>query len=152
MDLTDPRAAGFNSDVVRDALEFAMKMGMPDNAAERVKFIFKAQHTYANEDPTGNPYEWSAPPTATISERREVEVPVAMEFISRTSQGRDTTMGHLLPSHVEIYILDTYIDDVRGADELMVDGNVYKITAWPPPHALFDFTLYPCLAEAVDES
>lgn len=129
-----------------------MKLGMPDNETERVKFIFKAQHTYAQEDPTGNPYEWSAPPTSTVSEHREVEVPVAMEFISRTSQGRDTSMGYLLPSHVEIYIMDRHIDDVRGADELMVDGNVYKITAWPPPHALFDFTLYPVLAEAVDES
>ena len=152
MDLTDPRAAGFDAAAVRDALTFAMRMGMPENEEERVKFVFKAQHTFAQQDPTGNPYEWGATPVTTEGAYREVEVPVAMEFIGRTSQGRDTSMGYLLPSHVDVYILDTYIDDVKDADEVLIDGNTYKIVAWPPPLALFDMTVYPVTLEAVDES
>lgn len=152
MQINDPRASGFNSAAFRDAIEFTMKMGMPDGDTERVKFVFRKQETFAKEDPTGNPYDWTAPATAVLSEYREVEIPIAMEFVSRISQGRDTSMGFLLPAHVEIYIMDNHIDQVRGADELIIDQNRYRITAWPPPIGLFDFTLYPLMAEAVDES
>lgn len=151
MQLNDPRAAGFNAAQVRSALEFAMKMGMPEMSSERVRFVFRATHTYTREDPIGLPYEWDAAPATTVGEDREVEVPVAMEFVSRVSQGRDTSMGFILPAHVELYIMDTYINEVRDADEVFIDTNRYRIMSWPPPIGLFDFTLYPCLVEAVDE-
>jgi hypothetical protein len=152
MQLNDARAAGFNADTVRDAIQFAMQLGMPDKTNERVKFVFEPVTTFDRQDPAGNPYEWTAPPATTTGEYREVEVPVAMEFISRTSQGRDTTMGYLLPSHVEIYIMDIHIDEVKDANYVLIDDDRYQITAWPPPIGLFDFTLYPALLEAVDES
>lgn len=152
MELNDARAAGFDIAAFRDAIGFAMNMGLPEAESERVTFIFHAQHTYENQDPAGNPYDWTAPAETTEEEYREVQIPVAMEFISRVSQGRDTTMGFLLPSHVEIYIMDTHIDQVRDADELRIDGNTYKIISWPPPVGLFGFTLYPLTAEAIDES
>lgn len=152
MRLTDPRAAGFDANAVRDAIGFAMQLGMPDNPTQRVKFIFEAKNNFTVEDPTGNPYEWSATPSAEEQAYREVEVPVAMEFVSRSSQARDTSVGFLLPSHADIYIMDTHIDEVRGADYLMIDGNRYTIMAWYPPIGLFDFTLYPLAVEATDES
>lgn len=152
MQLNDPRASGWDGAAFRSAIEFSMKMGVPESETERVKFVFNKQETFANEDPTGNPYDWTAPAETVLAERREVEIPIAMEFISRISQGRDTSMGFLLPAHVEIYIMDTHIDEVRGADELIIDQARYRITAWPPPVGLFDFTLYPLMAEAVDES
>jgi hypothetical protein len=152
MQLNDPRAAGFDSAAFRDGIALAMQMGMPEIESERVTFIFKPKYTYENQDPEGNPYDWTTPAATEIGEYREVQIPVAMEFVARTSQGRDTSMGFLLPSHVEIYIMDTHINEVRDADELLIDGDLYRISAWPPPIGLFDFTLYPLLCEAVDES
>lgn len=150
MDLSDPRAAGFDAAVVRDAIGFAMKMGMPQVESERVKFVFLPTSTYDRQDPTGTPYEFTSEAEVVTGEYREVEVPVAMEFISRSSQGRDTSMGFIMPSHVEIYIMDEHIDLVREADAVLIDGGRYRIMSWPPPVGLFDFTLYPVLVEAVD--
>lgn len=149
---TDPRAAGFNAAAVRDAVEFAMTMGAPESPQERVQFVFVAQKSYEKADASGNPYQWTAPVTRSVGEDRTVEVPVAMEFISRVSQARDTSVGYLLPSHVELYIMDTHIDQVREADHVLIDENKYQILSWMPPIGLFDFTLYPVLCEAVDES
>lgn len=152
MQINDPRAAGFDAAAVRSGLELAMKMGAPEIESERVKFVFFPVTTFSQQDPVGNPYEWTDTPATTVGEYREVEVPVAMEFIARASQARDTSMGYLLPSHIEVYIMDTYINDVRDADAVLIDGNRYTISAWPPPIGLFDFTLYPVILEAVDES
>lgn len=142
----------FDASAFRDAIEFAMTMGAPDAEEERVKFIFKSEKTYETADTSGNPYSWESTPTATTGSDTEVTVPIAMEFIERSSQSRDTSMGHLQPSHVQIYVMDTHIDDVQGATELEIDGDRYYIKSWSPPIGLFDFTLYPLLAEAQDES
>lgn len=149
---TDPRAAGFDAAAFRSGIELAMQMGAPDALTERVTFVFTAKNNFAQEDPVGVPYDLTAAPVSTVGTDREVIVPVAMEFISRSSQARDTSLGYMLPSHVEIYIMDTHYDEVKDADHLLIDGNVYEIQAWLPPVGLFDFTLYSLLAEARDES
>lgn len=143
----------FDTDAFRSAIEFAMTMGAPNETEERVKFIFRSENVYDDDtSPTGNPYSWDATPVDTTGSDSEVIIPIAMEFVQRSSQSRDTSLGFMQPSHVRVFVMDTYIDQVRGASELEIDGNRYFIRSWAPPVGLFDFTLYEVLAEAVDES
>lgn len=152
-----PGEAGFDSAAFRSAIAGVMTMSAPNDPTERVQFVFHPARTYENEDPAGNPYSWDAAPATETGgdgagNPRYVEIPVAIEFVSRTSQARDTSLGYMLPSHVDLYILDTYIDEVQGADEVLIDGNLYNINAWYPPIGLFDVTLYSVTCEAIDES
>lgn len=150
---TDPRAAGFDAAKFRDAVSFAMSMGASNEPDSGVIFRFKADKTYTSADDTGLPYDWTATPQENpVPADVDVTVPVAMEFVARSSQARDTSMGHIQPSHVELTILDTYIDEVRGADEVLIDGNTYIIVDIAPPVGLFGVDVWSILAQAVDES
>lgn len=152
---TDSRASGFDATAFRDAIEFAQNMGIPEDTDQRIKFVFEEQVTYESSDKTdntGTPYDLSADPAKVDSARSEVEVPVAFEFVARTSQGRDTPLGFILPSRIEAFILDTYIDDIKGADYALVNGQRYNISAWGPPQGLFEVTVYSVFLDANDQS
>lgn len=151
MDLpNDPRAAGFNSAEVRDALKFAMKMGLPEAQDERLTFRWRKDQTFARKDPAGRPYQWSDAPTSDNTPA-DVKVDGAVEFSDRSSADAGTPVTRFNTPRVVVTLLDVDYVQVETADEIILDDATYIIDYVAPPVGLFDMTVYQIYASAVDE-
>lgn len=145
---SDPR---FNPDRFRDAIKFAMQMGKPEAAQERVIFRWTPQHSYSVADPAGRPYDWTSTATASVT-HDDVEIDCAVEFSARPAGTRDTPLGQFDTSRAVLTLLDVDRELVEGADLVVIDGNIYEIGFWGPPMGLFEVTVYQAFCEARDES
>jgi len=153
---TDPRSNAFSAAKFKDAIRFAMNMGLPDTAAERVTFRWKPEKTFTTNSPTGNPYDLTDAPTATDS-AADVLVNAAVEFVTRASLGETTTIGSFENPRLVVTLLDdefvTITDATLGLpNQVLVGGNTYNIDFVAPPIGLFSVTVYQIHATAVDES
>lgn len=152
MDLpNDSRASAFNEDEFRDAIRFAMNMGLPDNDSMRPTFRWKVDRTNAIADPAGDPYVWSEVPTAIVT-HDDVQVPVAVEFTARKSAAEGGPFGEIDVSRVTLTLLDEDFDQIAGADQVILTGNTYDIAMVAPAQGLFGVTVWTVYGNAVDES
>lgn len=151
MDLpNDPRAAGFNSAEVRDALKFAMKMGLPEAQNERLTFRWRSQKAFARHDPAGRPYQWGDTPTSDTTPA-DVKVDGAVEFSDHSSADAGTPVTRFNTPRVVVTLLDVDYVQIETADEIILDDATYVIDYVAPPMGLFDMTVYQIYASAVDE-
>ena len=150
---SDVRAAGFDASSVREALRFAMSMGLPDEEAQRVTFRWTTTNTYDLADNTGTPYDLTAVPT-DVQTKDDVLIPAAVEFMSARSFSSDsgTVFGEFQTPSAVITVLDEDYVSVVGADQVLLGGNTYKVIYVEPPLGLFDLTVYMIHVRAVDES
>jgi hypothetical protein len=149
---TDPRASGFDSAVFRDAIRFAMNMGLPDSTEERITFRWTTAKTFTTADSAGKPYRWNDTPSKTVA-KDDVQVPAAIEFQSAGVGGTSRTVfGEIQNSKVKVTLLDEDYALVEGADLIILDGAKYIIDFVKPPDGLFDATIYTIFATAEDEA
>ena len=153
---TDSRASGFSAAAFKDAIRFAMNMGLPDTASERITFRWTPASTYTTSSPGGNPYDLTDTPTSTDS-AADVLVDAAVEFVSRASLGETTSIGSFENPRLIVTLLDdeyaTITDATLGLpDQVLVGGNSYNIDFVAPPIGLFSVTVYQIHATAADES
>jgi len=160
MDTGDVRQGSFDAVAFRDAIGFAMKMGLPETQSERVTFQWTPQKAYASADQKGSPYSWTAVPTSTVTAPDTVTsltLPVAVEYIDSKASSGDTVIGDFDTGRLRLTIMDTeyamLIDPNLGLpDSVIVDGNTYNVDYFIPPTALFTVTVYGCYCTARDES
>ena len=160
MDTGDTRQSAFNASRFRDAIGFAMQMGIPSTVSERITFQWSTDNTYTIADAKGAPYDWTAAPASSVSATdiaASLTVPVTSEFFDSRSASSDTPIGDFDKSRLKIFMLDAsydqLIDQNMGLpDKIITDGNTYDIEYWTPPTALFDVTTYTAYAAARDES
>ncbi len=145
---TDPR---FSAARFRDAIRFAMVMSASNTEQERVTFRWSVDQTFANADPAGRPYSWDATPL-TSTARPDVQVDCVVEFAARPAGSRDSAIGQFDTARAVITLLDEDIDTVRGADQVIINGNRYDIQLEGPAIGLFDAGVYQLFCEARDES
>lgn len=151
MDLSnDPRASAFSAAQFRDAIKFAMRMGMPNATEERLTFKWRRDETYQRQDPAGKPYNWKATPV-TDNTPEPVLVDGAVEFSDRNSASSGTAMGRFDTPRATITLLDVDYALIEGADMVELGGATYQIDFVAPPMGLFDVTVYQIYASAVDE-
>lgn len=149
---TDPRGASFNSDEFRDAIRFAMNMGLPENEDERIIFKWNVVKTYDNPDPAGKPYFWNQSSDTTTT-HADVSVPAAVEFFHNKSSGKaGTPFGEIDSPYIIATLLDEDYENVRGAEIIEIDGSTYMVNFVAPPMGLFDTTIYQIFATAEDET
>lgn len=141
----------FDGAVFREAIRNTMKMGLPEDEAERVTFRWTPDRTYANGDSAGNPWSWDDTP-ATEDAPADVQVAAAVEFSARPAGSVDTVMGQFDTSRVAVTLLDEDFELIRGADLMIFDGAIYEVQFIAPPVGLFDVTVYTIYGEARDES
>ena len=147
--MTDPRAAGFNSAAFRDAIRFAMTMGLPNAESERITFMWDVVRVNENADPSGAPYDFTQAPTQrTVQD--PVQVTAAVEFRTDSSDG--TSLGSIENPHIIITLLDEDYALVEDATKVQLNDAEYIIKFTAPPMGMFDATVYQMYAEAVDES
>lgn len=150
---TDPRAAGFVASEVRDALRFAMNMGLPETPSERVTFRWSSDKQYNVADNAGNPYDFTATPAVNNS-RPDVQIDAAVEFMAATAMVSETGTvfgGFQTPSAV-ITVLDEDYPSVEGADKVLLGGDTFNVVYVAPPIGLFDMTIYQIHARARDKT
>lgn len=148
---TDPRGADFDAATFRDAIHFAMNMGLPDDEAKRATFIFTEVVTYAVSDPAGQPYDWTEKPK-TDAQKAPVEVPCSVRFVpSLIRSGSGTAFGTVNSPKAIITVLDTEYELTQGAHQVRLDDAMYTIDYVAPPEGLFDVTIYDYYCTAQDE-
>lgn len=151
METSDSRQSAFDADKFRDAILFAMKMGVPEAVEQRVTFRWRDVKTFTASDPGGSPYSWTSTPL-TESSTDDVQVTCAVEFSSRTSTSGQTAFNNMNTSRAEITLLDTEYQQVKTADVILIGENEYKPDFVAPPVSLFTETVWTIFASAVDES
>lgn len=132
-------ASGFDATQFRDAIHFAMNMGLPDDASQRVTFIFDEVSTYQVTDPRQRPYDWKETKKTDVSQR-SVQVPAAVQWGVGTVAADE--MGQFDTSRATITLLDNDYALVKGCNEVLINGIHYVIEAWAPPQGLFDVTVF----------
>lgn len=137
--VTDPRAAGFNSATVRDALRLAMMIGTPNATEERVTFRWSGVAAYPVADPAADPYDWTEQPQTEIT-HDDVQVPVAVE-VGGAATDESNAAGTFDNTKAVITILDDDYEQVRGADQIIFANKTYGIDS-VVPLGLFDLTVY----------
>lgn len=150
--------AGFNSQEFREAITFAMNMGLPQDPSERATFHFRATRTYWTTDATpvevvnprvdqnGNPID---PNIRVVRDHpTPVQIPVAVEF--GTAGVDERPVGSFKPTKATITVLDEYWPQVKNAIEVELGGDRYVISFRHPPVGLFDVTIYTieCFAQS----
>lgn len=148
---TDPRSSAFNAATFRDAIRFAMDMGLPEATADRATFKWTPVKTYPNPDGGGRPYNLTSTPTSTTT-HADVQIPVAWEFVARQAQETNTSMGEFDASRIVMTILDDDYSKVVGADTVVLGGNTYTIDFVAPPMGLFSVTVFELYLSARDEA
>lgn len=149
--VTNPDFAGFDAAAFRLAIRSTMTMAAPNATADRVTFRWSPVTTYSPQDPSHNPYSWTAPPTSSIT-HADVQVPVAVEFSARPAASSETGVGEFDNSRAIITILDVDYELVAGADLVLLGQNIYEVQFVAPPIGLFEVTVYQIYTVARDES
>lgn len=143
--------ASFDATAFRDAIQFAMVMGLPQETDERATFLFPATTVYMDMsqatpalvtdprvDQNGNPLNPNIKRERTRPD--EVQVPVAVEF--STARMDERPVGSFKDTRVSITVLDKHWPDVKDAVEVKLGGDTYVISYTHPPVGLFEVTIY----------
>lgn len=152
--INDPRASGFDAAQFRDAIKFAMRMGLPDSVPLRATFHWTPNKTYSVTDPSGQPYGWTADSLTSVAPP-DVLVDVAVEFQRYSSGEGNTSIGEFQTTSVVLTLLDVDYALIAGpprADIVLLGGNTYVVDYVAPPIGLFDVTVYQIYLRAEDES
>lgn len=146
--------ARFNANQFRDAIRFAMNMGLPNSTSERATFIWDTKMTFPIADSSGTPFDFSASPGSTIT-FSDVQIPIAVEP-SDEGDVRAIRIGEMNVPRVTITVLDEDFDQLTQnevfANKVTFNEAIYKILYVGPPMGLFDVTVYQIYAQAIDES
>lgn len=155
---TDPR---FNAKQFREAISFAMTMGLPDNPAQRATFHYTTSRTYppgTKLDREGRPLDPHISPVKVTPD--PVQIPVAIDF--KTATYDELPVGAHIPAKVVITVIDEEWAKVRDAHtdtypdakpiEVELDGDMYRIGFLGPPQGLFEVTIYELYCFAKEES
>ena len=137
---------GFNADEVRRGLRFAMTVGLPPLEAEQPTFFFPQEaSTTGPADEDAMPFDLTQ--KRTLGPPRSVRVPCAIEY--HDNQGKIENFGVLVPSKVEITVLDEEYAKIKGFSYVVIGGNRFWYSRTAPPVGLVSvgvYTIY-CTAE-----
>lgn len=134
----------FDATAFRAAIRSTMQLGAPSNVADQATFRWNKAKTFAQQDSTGMPYDWTSTPLTDV-EQPDVKVPVAVQFTAGASYNNG--VGSFTASKVVLTVLDVDFALVQGADQVLIGQRVFNILFYGPPVGLFDVTVYEIHAE-----
>lgn len=137
---------GFNADQVRAGLRLAMRVGLPPVEADQPTFFFpRAASTTGPADEDAIPFDLTR--QRTLAPAVSVKVPCAVEYFD--NQGKIENFGIMVPSKVEITLLDEDYAKVKGFEFVVIGGSKFWYSRTATPAGLVSvgvFTVY-CTAE-----
>jgi hypothetical protein len=155
MKINDPRAAGFNEAGFRDAIKFAMQMGLPEDESLRATFVWSSKKSFASADRAGRPYSFDAEP---LSEQNfeAIQVDCAVQWVDRSAQADFNAIGSFDSPRAVLTLLDVDFDKIQvygvSPDKVLLGGSTYNIQFTEPPVGLFGVTVHRIHIRAEDES
>lgn len=152
-------SADFDNEGFRNAIRFAMQMGMNPDTDRRPKFVRKAtERTYWKDG-----VQLDAPPRVDrdgrpldpqIEMRRgddqEFDVDCAIE-VDR-ADAEELPVGNFRPTKVVVTLLDEQYAIVKDCRELIYNGDRYMFGYEPESNGLFSVGVYTMIFYALDES
>ena len=142
---------GFSPDEFRDGILLAMNMGTPTEVDKRVTFIWDERKSYQVDDGKGVPFKLSDPGTV-VSAARTLQVPLALNFVVRSTLSGGTAISDFQTPRAEITLFEDSYALVKDADRIEIDGDRYDISFVAPPVGLDSVTVYTIHIAAEDES
>lgn len=140
---------GFNPEEVRAGLRFAMTVGLPTVLEEQPTFFFPRTATAGSSaDEDGIPFNPAS--TRVLGPPRSVRVPCAIEYFD--NQGKIENFGVIVPSKVELTILDTEYVLVKGFEYVVIGGSRYWYSRTAPPLGLVSVGVYIVYCTAEDQA
>jgi hypothetical protein len=146
---TDFDAAGFVT-----SIRATMRMGMPQDAGERLTFHWERTQTFEAPDEAGDPYDWAADPVTdapgdvVAGEDGELQVDYAIEFAAGSDQ--DNVFGSFDVGKAVVTLLGEDYQKIKSADWATIAGVRYDIEFVSPPLGLFEVTVYQMHLTAAD--
>lgn len=133
---------GFDPQVFRDNIHFAMQLGLPQKTEDRPTFYFREVRSFPVGtvlDSEGSPLDPRIAPVVTTTP--PVQVPCAVEF---QADGTDNQglVGTFRDSKVTLTLLDVDFEKVRDAIEVALGQVKYNISFLAPPIGLGQATVY----------
>src|SRR5512144_540797 len=104
-------SSSFNEAEFRSAILDAMRMGIPEDPAERLTWYWERDRQYVPEDPAHRPYDWSQaattdtpgnPALPDAGADQGLSVPYALEFQPRRTGAAATSLGDIDTSRVVV--------------------------------------------------
>ena len=154
-------APSFNEPAFREAILNTMLMGMPEDPAERLTFVWRRDRTWAPDDPAGNPYDWTQTPVTdepgnpTLSDdgiEQTLQVPYALEFAAKATGAANTVFGEIDMSSATITLMDDAYEQIKTADYVTIGDTRYRIQFDAPAVGLFGVTVWTLYAQAEDST
>ena len=148
----------FDADTFRNAIKFAMQMGAAPIVALRPTFLFKSAGTtytkggvaVANPrlDRDGKPLD---PDIATvIVADRGVQVDCAIEIARADAE--EIPVGNFRPTKAVITVLDDEYALIKGAREMLYDGDRYLYGYEPEALGMFDVGVFTLIFYALQDN
>jgi hypothetical protein len=154
-------SGSFNEPAFRDAILNTMVMGMPEDPAERLTFVWRRDQTWVPDDPAGNPYDWTRPPVTDTAANpalpdegieQTLQVPYALEFSARPAGSANTVFGEIDISRAVITLMDDAYEQIKTADHAVIGDTRYRIQFDAPAVGLFGVSVWTLYAEAEDSA
>lgn len=152
-------AAGFDETQFRTAIRETMKMGMPENDAHKLRWLWKPVQGFEPDDPAGDPYDWTQdanpddPGNPTEDPDTEgLIIDYAFNFSATVVGGEETPLGPVDPTKAVVTIFDVDYDRIKTADYCMIGTSRYNIRFDAAPYALFGVTMHDIHIEAEDQA
>lgn len=152
-------SVNFDDDQFRNAVKFAMELGMNPDETRRPIFVKRSTtRTYWKDgvqlttaprtDRDGRPLD------PDIEVRRdadqEISVDCAVE-VTEVSQA-DLPVGNFRPNRLTVTLLDVDYVQVKDCREVIYNGDRYAFTNEPESEGLFSVGVYTMVFYAIDES
>lgn len=153
----------FPEEVVRNGLLFAMQMGAPNDASERVKFIMKGsgRQYFLNDvevfpapdgdlkiDRDGLPLNPEVEVVNATDQEIEVDVAIEIEEVNAD----ETPVGNFRPVRATVTLMQEEYEQVDGCRELAYNNDRYGYGYEPDSIGLFGMNFHVMIFYALDES
>lgn len=153
-------SADFDQAAFETNIRETMRMGMPEDDAEKLTWYWERAKEFSPADVAGNPYDWTSAPMSDDPGNpalpddgapQSLIVDYAIEFSSRPAGSVITVLGEIDNSRAVITLLKVDYEKIKDADYAMINGTRYRIQFTGPPLGLFGSTVEQLYLEAVDE-
>lgn len=137
-----------------------MKMGMPEDDADKLTWFWKRAQTFNPDDLAGRPLDWTTEPLTDDPGNPEddaeddgmiVDYALETNNLSSLVDQSITALGNLNFQKIKVTVFDVDFEKIKTADYARIGSIVYTIRLEAPPYALFGVTMHDLHLEALDE-
>lgn len=151
-------SADFDAAGFRNAIRFAMEMGLNPDPSRRPTFIRKSSSRVYKKnsvvistprlDRDGRPLD----PEVEVVRPADVEVSVDCAIEVQRADAEELPVGTFRPTKVVATLLDDQYEEVKDCREMLYNGDRYVYGYEPESNGLFDVGVYTIIFYAVEDT